>query len=580
MDGPPEAGKSTIAATLALMHATEGFEIIDLRDPSQFFKIYDNKHQQLFIADDAVGEVEYNPALTENWSKSLHGILRVIDKDHLLIWTSRKYILEEAVFSSKLDGAIKDFPGINEVLVEVDKLSNSEKAGILYNHAKLANLSDEVKKIICSHARQIINNQNFTPERIRQLIGEIKKNGKEIKWKEIEDFLNNPGKNWIIAYKKLSESQRILLISMLDFNGRGLVSNLKKTYEIRCAQLKFSRTDFMENLHQLEHSFLQLSLTYDRQQYVNFQHPSLKDMIIGEIRNDSIARNNYIISASPNGCANIINGIGLFLKDQTKSVHAIIPIDSREVNNLIERLSYLLSNSMNSNELNDILSSLDLLLSNLSKEKGVKSSYNSSIEKIIDIIIFTFSKKNIYEINKDYNLSEWTFLLEKYFNLSKFYFSLPPPNFLSNIATILINEEPKDNISFFNILYKNNIQLVIKNLSTDLLSKLNDYILTNLYRLIKIRDSIPDSACSEDYYEFFENEYDDWYENSTRIINLGKIFYEWAPFELPKEIKILEESINQIEKQSSEKGEDFAYDEWKEDEESDYWTIEEMFKDL
>jgi hypothetical protein len=68
LDGPPEAGKSTIAAALALLHAADGFEVIDIRSPEQIFKIYDPGRSQLFVADDAVGS-ELSPSL--DWVKRL-----------------------------------------------------------------------------------------------------------------------------------------------------------------------------------------------------------------------------------------------------------------------------------------------------------------------------------------------------------------------------------------------------------------------------------------------------------------------------------------------------------------------------
>lgn len=61
LDGPPEAGKSTIAAALAISHAADGFEIFDIRDSNDVFQMYDPKRSQLFVADDAVGSISLDP---------------------------------------------------------------------------------------------------------------------------------------------------------------------------------------------------------------------------------------------------------------------------------------------------------------------------------------------------------------------------------------------------------------------------------------------------------------------------------------------------------------------------------------
>ena len=74
LDGAPEAGKSTIAAALALVQTTYGFELVDLRSPDDFYKCYVPGHPQLFVADDAVGSIAFDPALTEGWSRDLSGM--------------------------------------------------------------------------------------------------------------------------------------------------------------------------------------------------------------------------------------------------------------------------------------------------------------------------------------------------------------------------------------------------------------------------------------------------------------------------------------------------------------------------
>jgi hypothetical protein len=100
LDGPPEAGKSTIAAAIAILKASEGFEIIYLVGGEDFFTAYDADASQLFIADDAVGSIKFDPALSESWSRHVGGILPKLDQMHMLVWTTRKYVLEEALLAA------------------------------------------------------------------------------------------------------------------------------------------------------------------------------------------------------------------------------------------------------------------------------------------------------------------------------------------------------------------------------------------------------------------------------------------------------------------------------------------------
>lgn len=128
LDGPPEVGKSTIGAAVSLLYLTEGFQLIDLRKSSDFYSTYEKDRKQVFIADDAIGSIAFDPTMGESWAKDISGIIRLLDSKHKLVWTARKYILEEALQTTKLTDSLEyNFEDVNEVLVEVDKYSAMEK---------------------------------------------------------------------------------------------------------------------------------------------------------------------------------------------------------------------------------------------------------------------------------------------------------------------------------------------------------------------------------------------------------------------------------------------------------------------
>ena len=210
LDGPPEAGKTTIAAALALIQAADGFEIIDVRAPNDTFRASDEKdakrkkeeRRRLFIADDAIGSISLVAARADD-GVDLPGILRQLSNRRLLVWTARRYILEEALATSGLGEAAAEFPRPHEVLVEVGKLSTMQKAEILYNHAKQANLSVEYRELIRTHAIEIVHHPNFSPLRIRDLTSVVLKASSDdisaptLTWDGVQDFLNNPGERSI-----------------------------------------------------------------------------------------------------------------------------------------------------------------------------------------------------------------------------------------------------------------------------------------------------------------------------------------------------------------------------------------------
>jgi hypothetical protein len=263
LDGPPEAGKTTIAAALGLSFAAVGYEIIDIRDSNDIFRVYNLEKSQVFIADDAVGSISLDPARADDWSRDLPGAIGKLDKQHLLIWTARRYILEEALSESRLGDAVADFPRAQEVLVEVGALSAIEKAEILYNHAKAARISPGYKQLVRQKATDIVYHGNFTPERIRQLVEVVLRPATEdlfqppILWDGIKAFLDNPSQRWSQAYRKLNPSEQALLAAMLDFDGPVQANQVRVGYELRVQNILSGRIPFDICVSRLSHSFLQ-----------------------------------------------------------------------------------------------------------------------------------------------------------------------------------------------------------------------------------------------------------------------------------------------------------------------------------
>ena len=307
LDGPPEVGKTIIAAAVALVYATDGYEVIDLRGPGEIFAALPAHRRQLFVADDAIGSISLTPALADSWSRDLPGVLRKLDADHVLIWTARHYILEEALAESRLAETGGEFPGTREVLVEVGGLTVQQRAEILYNHAKAAGLGMGARKLIRKHFRQIINHPDFTPERIRQLCEEVLRSDKADSWSAIQSFMSNPSERWRRAFDALSGSEQTLLTALLDFDDTAEEDQLAKAYEQRMQDDK-RRLPFAKALTRLRHSFIQVSRTYSGADTVEFRHPSLRDMLLERLRDDSRARRRYIELTTPSGLAALVRG--------------------------------------------------------------------------------------------------------------------------------------------------------------------------------------------------------------------------------------------------------------------------------
>jgi len=516
LDGPPEAGKSTIAAALALLRAADGYEVIDVQGPDQVFRIYKPDQSQLFVADDAVGSVSFDPSLTDNWSRALRGILRKLNAKHLLIWTARSYVLEEAIAESRLGEAIRDFPGIHEVLVEVGKLSEFQKAEILYNHAKQAHLSEASRVLIRENASKIARHPDFTPERVRQLVENVlpseadSSRGEEetISWEDVDQFLKDPGTRWVQAYRSLSASEQTLLTAILDFNAGVTFSGLRRAYDLRSKQLSYPRLDFNECVSRLQHSFLRVVAFYTTE-YVDFQHPSLRDMLLSQLRGDELARRRYIQLASPVGLSNLIRGIALSLRGEEEEDHVLLPGDNEELSILLERLAEVSSGVLPVSDWHAILSATDLLLPRDSSKRKLPPadvnllSFNKSwAGKVVEAVVRAFGCQETFERNQRYSLAGWTMLLEKYYDLAVYLAPPPRAEFLPNLALSLASAEPEDGIAFATLIQHSEPLIISQTVSNQLLASWDSYTRDELEELIEAGENSPTWDEEDDYDSF------------------------------------------------------------------------------
>jgi len=240
--GAPEVGKTTIARIIGLAKQGEGWECYECRSPEEFFQALDRRAQQIFIADDAFGSTEYDPAIGTAWARDMDAVLRSLGGDRWFIWTSRSTILKIALGRLELQGRAVEFPEPAELLVDVGALTQEERALILYRHAKAAGLEEPAKRLVRQHASSIIRNEHFTPERVRRFVSDAlpelaRTPGSD--WptdprvrSAIDSAISQPTPSMTKSFKALPPAHRTFLIAMLDA-GPGLTSedDVREAYD-------------------------------------------------------------------------------------------------------------------------------------------------------------------------------------------------------------------------------------------------------------------------------------------------------------------------------------------------------------
>jgi hypothetical protein len=329
LEGPPEVGKSAIAWMIGITQVAQGWETVICQTPDTFFQMLRSSKSQVFIADDAFGRTEYDPTRTSKWEADLDLILRRLDRRHWLIWTSRKHILERACDRMDAQGKARSFPDPGSVLVDVSELSHEERALILFRHARAAGFENETKKLIRTHASQIIHDPEFTPERMRRLIHEgLPHIVSELRSGNIQsaqvklavrEALRNPTKQMRLTFQRLPAAYKWFLVALLEMpvsinappdlrEMRGDFPSLRALYEAYCPDT--DHEPFDKVVEHLTEAFVKSRKTPWQQPIIDWIHPSYRDLVIEELIQDSGLRSTFLRRASLEGIKLAVSDTG------------------------------------------------------------------------------------------------------------------------------------------------------------------------------------------------------------------------------------------------------------------------------
>jgi hypothetical protein len=309
LSGPPEMGKTSIGWMIAMSQIANGWQAIECNSPADVFRVYESKEKQVFIADDAFGRTEFDVNRGTLWEIDLAKVLQRLDKDHLLIWTSRKHILERAIREIDLQGKAAKFPAPGEVLVQADRLSTKEKALILYRHAAALSLDETAKTILKSNVELIVGDRHFTPERIRRFVrfelpslademkhGVLKREDLSVRVeKALEQYTEMMEKSFL----KLPEEQKWILVCLLDERGTRSPDKIAQLFKIVSPVNNSKPIKVL--LDELEEAFIRIvKISFSpfaesvEHTYIEWVHPSYRDLVIDALSTHRSMRLRYI----------------------------------------------------------------------------------------------------------------------------------------------------------------------------------------------------------------------------------------------------------------------------------------------
>jgi hypothetical protein len=282
---------------------TDGWEAHECSSPEQLWRVFDPKQRQVFLADDAFGSTEYRPDAAERWARALRRLLPILDENHWLIWTSRPAPLKAGLGRVQRERGSERFPAPGEVLVDASDLDLAEKTLILFRHAKGRGASSAARGLVRSTALAIVEHPHFTPERIRRFVTDrletlpqlALEDGPSRVREAVERELASPTEAMRTSFRALETEHRELLIALLDAPA-GLIDERELAATVRRHYAGGLSRPPGELIDRLTDHFLRVTPLG-----IGWVHPSWRDLVIDELREDTAVRRRFLESCSVHG---------------------------------------------------------------------------------------------------------------------------------------------------------------------------------------------------------------------------------------------------------------------------------------
>lgn len=276
--GEPASGKTMIANLMALSAADEwDLQTLILSCPEDLDSKWNpDEPKQFFWVDDAFGSNHYDFRRVQEWNQRLPKLKAAIHGGARIVFTSRSYIFRAA--QHQLNTHKFELFNDNRVTIEVEKLSESERSMILYNHLKLGKQSKEFRRRVKKFLPMAAATPKFLPEIARRFSNPQLTSRLSLTQSGVEDFFTNPRPVMEDIVKGLANAERAAL-ALVFANGGNLpipLSGLDPSVINTVASMQSNIGDVKAALSSLDDSLLRKASGSDGQAW-QFRHPTIRD---------------------------------------------------------------------------------------------------------------------------------------------------------------------------------------------------------------------------------------------------------------------------------------------------------------
>lgn len=286
--GEPAAGKSVIAATLALSSADRWRCRTIKAETSDDFTRHWNPQEpnQLFWVDDAFGPTQFQESLASQWNAVLPKMRAATQHGARIVITSRDYIWNAARRHLKLSV----WPELesDQVVVDVEKITSAEREAILYNHLRLGRQPRGFRSEIKSYLPAVANNPAFLPEMARRLGDPAFTKSLELSEPALKAFIEQPESLLLEVVRSLDQASRAALCLLVMSAGNlpsplALVANQEHALEM----LGVTEASVRQALTVMDGSLVKLSVESDGSRAWVARHPTIVDAMTSLMREET-----------------------------------------------------------------------------------------------------------------------------------------------------------------------------------------------------------------------------------------------------------------------------------------------------
>lgn len=295
--GPPAAGKSTIGASIAI-GAADIWRSSTIRatSPEDVQRHLSPDVPQFFWIDDAWGNTQYQRQTAEAWNQVFPLMQGAMKRGTRFLITSRDYIWKAAQADLKLQAipVLKT----SQVVIDVQQLSNAEKAQILYNHLKFGDQPQQFRSAIKEFLPAIVERKDFLPETARRIGLRFFAGNLKVKEADVIGFFAKPAQFLLDTISNLSNDCKAA-IATIFLNG-GVVRSPVSSSIMAAAVSAFGSTEAAtrHELQTLNGSLLLLAQD-EHGPYWTYKHPTVSDAFAGYLAQTPELVELYLRGAKP-----------------------------------------------------------------------------------------------------------------------------------------------------------------------------------------------------------------------------------------------------------------------------------------